>query len=63
MTQSKGTEPLVSGVKKAALHFSRAAIEVVSGVADLVNGVTQTIKRDDESDGAGADGPQKIEIE
>ncbi len=36
MTQSKGTEPLVSGVKKAALHFSRAAIEVVSGVADLV---------------------------
>ena len=63
MTQSKGTEPLVSGVKKAALHFSKAAIEVVSGVADLVTGVTETVKRGGEDDGAGSDGPQRIEIE
>ena len=63
MTQSKGTDPLVSGVKKAALHFSKAAIEVVSGVADLVTGVTQTVRRGDDVDGTGADGPQKIEIE
>jgi hypothetical protein len=63
VTQSKGTEALVSGVRKAALHFSKAAIEVVSGVSDLVTGVTQTVKRGGEDDGPGADGPQKIEIE
>lgn len=63
MTPSKGTEPLVSGVKKATLHFSKAAIEVVSGVADLVTGVTQTVKRGGEDDGPDAHGPQKIEIE
>jgi hypothetical protein len=50
-------------VKKATLHFSKAAIEVVAGVADLVTGVTQTVKRGGEDDGPDADGPQKIEIE
>ncbi len=63
MTQSNGTEPLVSGVKKAALHFSKAAIEVVSGIADLVTGVTQTVKRGGDDDASGVDGPQKIDIE
>jgi hypothetical protein len=62
VTQGKGTEPLVSGLKKAALHFSKAAIEVVSGVADLANGVVKTVRRDGD-DGPRTDGPQKIEIE
>lgn len=63
MTESNGTDPLVAGLQKAALHFSRAAIEVVSGVGDLVTGVTRKVRPDSGGDDPDPDGPQKIEIE
>ena len=45
------------------MHFSKAAVEVASGVGDLVNGVTATVRPTaDDSDGDSG-GPQKIEIE
>jgi hypothetical protein len=53
----------VAGVKKAFIHFSKAALEVASGIGDLVAGVTETIKSDDSDDEPPADGPQKIDIE
>jgi hypothetical protein len=53
----------VTGVKKAFIHFSKAAIEVASGVGDLVTGVTRTIRPDDSNDESDADGPQRIEVE
>ncbi len=62
MTDKRGTEPLVSGMKKAALHFSKAALEIVSGVGDLVSGIARTVRPEGDDDGA-SDGPQKIEIE
>jgi hypothetical protein len=45
------------------MHFSKAAIEVVSGVADLVNGITSTVRPSRSDDDSGEDGPQRIEIE
>jgi hypothetical protein len=63
VTENSGTDPLVAGVQKAALHFSKAAIEVVSGVGDLVTGVTRKVRPDSGKDGPTPDGPQKIEIE
>jgi hypothetical protein len=50
-------------LQKAALHFSKAAIEIVSGVGDLVTGVTLTVRPDDSENDSDTDGPQKIEIE
>lgn len=63
MTQKRGTDPLVSGMRKAVLHFSKAALEVASGVGDLVTGITRTVRPQGDGDDAERDGPQKIEIE
>jgi len=63
VTDSRNTDPLVTGVKKAFVHFSKAALEVASGVGDLAIGVARTIRPDDSNDESAADGPQKIDIE
>jgi hypothetical protein len=63
VTDSQGTDPLVSGLRKAALHFSKAAVEVASGVSDLVQGIVHTVRPDGGNDGSSADGPQRIDIE
>jgi len=63
VTEQRGTEPLVLGLKKAAVHFSKAAVEVASGIGDLVIGIAGTVRpAADDADGAD-DGPQKIDIE
>jgi hypothetical protein len=63
VTESPGQDPLVAGLQKAALHFSKAAIEVVSGVGDLVTGITRKVRPDGDDGDSAADGPQRIEIE
>lgn len=63
MTDKRGTEPLVSGLKQAALHFSKAALEVASGIGDLVAGITQTVRPQGKGDDTAPDGPQKIDVE
>ena len=63
MTENQPTDPLRAGLQKAAMHFSKAAFEVVSGVADLVNGITSTVRPADGGDDSGEDRPQRIEIE
>lgn len=63
MTDSRNTDPLVAGVKKAFLHFSKAAIEVASGVRDIVDGVSETVRPGNGDDEPESGGPQKIDIE
>jgi hypothetical protein len=63
VTVNRNPAPLVTGVKKALIHFSKAALEVASGIGDLVTGVTKTIQSDGSNDEPSADGPQKIDIE
>ncbi|MDK1018055.1 MAG: hypothetical protein QGD89_01440 [Actinomycetota bacterium] len=62
MTQKGSTDPLVTGIKSAIVHFSKAAIEVASGVGSLVTGITRTMRSDDERDDV-EDGRQRIEVE
>lgn len=55
-------EPLVTGAKRATIHFVKAAMEVASGVGALVAGVSRTVRpedpdRDDEA------GPQHVTVE
>lgn len=63
MTQDRPTDPLVSGIKRALFHFSKAAFEVASGVGELLTGVTRTVRPGDGADEPESDGPQKIDIE
>lgn len=63
MTEQRATEPLVSGLKRAAVHFSKAAVEIASGVGDLVSGVAATVRPTADDSERDANGPQKIEIE
>lgn len=43
-------DPMITGTKRAALHFARAAFEVAAGMGALVAGVTKTIRPPDEQD-------------
>ncbi|MEN8040332.1 MAG: hypothetical protein ABFR95_02410 [Actinomycetota bacterium] len=63
MTDTDNTTPLVAGVKSAAIHFSKAALEIASGVGVLVVGVARTVRPTDEPTESEDGGPQKIEIE
>jgi len=63
MTGDDAKDPLRTGLQKAVLHFSKAGVEVVSGVADLVAGITSTVWPGNGDDDSGADGPQRIDIE
>ncbi len=63
MTQRRGTEPLVSGAKKAVIHFSKATLELAAGIGDLVSGVVRTVRPTDDEDGKENPGPHRIDIE
>lgn len=43
-------DPMITGTKRAALHFARAAFEVAAGMGALIAGVTKTVRPPQESD-------------
>lgn len=55
-------DPLVSGTKKATVHFAKAALEVAAGVGALFTGVTRTVSSPSADDEA-SKGPQKVELD
>lgn len=55
-------EPLVTGAKRATVHFVKAAIEVASGLGALVAGVSRTV-RPDHVDTDDDGGPQHVTVE
>jgi hypothetical protein len=61
MTDTNPIEPLVTGTKRATVHFAKAAFEVASGVGAFLRGVTRTVRP--EPDDAEGTGPQKVEID
>ncbi len=61
MTDKSPVEPLVTGTKRAAVHFAKAGFEVASGVGAFLRGVTHTVRP--EPDDRGSSGPQKVEID
>lgn len=54
--------PIQNGIRRAGVHFAKAAYEVVGGVAAFVDELAAAV-RDDSSDDGEASGPTKIEVE
>jgi hypothetical protein len=43
-------DPIITGTKRAAIHFTRAAFEIAAGMGALLVGVTETIRPPDDTD-------------
>lgn len=54
--------PIQNGLKRAGLHFAKAAYEVVGGVAAFVDEVVSVVTDDDPDDDDNS-GPTKITVE
>jgi hypothetical protein len=54
--------PIQNGIRRAGVHFARAAYEVVGGVAAFVDELALAVRDDPSGDGEGT-GPTKIEVE
>lgn len=54
--------PIQNGLKRAGLHFAKAAYEVVGGVAAFVDEVVSVVT-DNDPDDDDASGPTKITVE
>ncbi len=63
MMDKPDVEPMVASLKRAFVHFSKAAVEVASGLGDVAQGVARTIRPESDDDGSVSNGPQKIDIE
>lgn len=47
-------EPLIDATRKATVHFTKAAVEVASGVGVLMAGIARTVRHDPEANERGA---------
>ena len=57
-------KPVRAGMKRAALHWARAAYEVAAGWGALLEEVVAASREDAELEsGSSQDGPRRIEIE
>ena len=57
-------KPVRAGLRRAALHWARAAYEVAAGWGALIEEVVAASRDDDEGDnGPDPDGPRRIEVE
>jgi hypothetical protein len=54
--------PIRNGLRRAGVHFAKAAYEVVGGMAAFVDELA-TVVRDDSSHDDEATGPTRIEVE
>lgn len=55
-------QPIQNGLKRAGLHFAKAAYEVVGGVAAFVDEVVSVVV-DNDPDDDDPSGPTKITVE
>ncbi len=62
MSYDKSIDPLVDGAKTAAIHFSKAAFEVATGIGALLAGITQIVWPG-EQDGEETASYQTVEVE
>ncbi len=62
MTDKETTDEFVNGLRKAAIHFSKAAFEVASGLEDLVAGVVATVRPPGEDDDGSSD-VERIDVQ
>jgi len=62
VTDNEPNGELVDGVRRAAIHFSKAAFEVASGLRDLISGVVATVRPPGDEDD-GENDVERIDIE
>jgi hypothetical protein len=56
--------PIQNGLRRAGVHFAKAAYEVVGGIAAFVDEVASVVAGDNPGDGDGDEtGPTKIVVE
>lgn len=63
MTEDKGPDPLIAGVKSAALHLGKAGFEVAAAFGSIITGVTHKIRPDDGHEDDVDGGAQRVEVE
>jgi len=62
VTDNEPIDELVDGLRRAAIHFSKAAFEVASGLGDLISGVVATVRPPGDEDDGDND-VERIDIE
>jgi len=55
--------PIQNGLRRAGIHFAKAAYEVVGGVAAFVDEVVSVVTEDAPDEGDDPAGPTKIVVE
>ena len=55
--------PIQNGLRRAGIHFAKAAYEVVGGVAAFVDEVVSVVTEDASDEDGDTSGPTRIEIE
>jgi len=55
--------PIQNGLRRAGIHFAKAAYEVVGGLAALVDEVVSVVTEDALDEDGDTSGPTRIEIE
>lgn len=57
------TDPLVAGVKRAAVHLTKAGFEVVAAVGALSKGVVAKVRPPEDGDDSTGSGPQRVTVD
>jgi hypothetical protein len=55
--------PIQNGLRRAGIHFAKAAYEVVGGVAAFVDEVVSVVTEDGSDEDGDTSGPTRIEVE
>lgn len=63
MTDEKTPDPLVAGVRSAAIHLGKAGFEVAAAFGSVVRGLTTKIRPHDDDDDDREGGAQRVEVE
>lgn len=60
--QDKTVDPLVAGVKRAAVHLTKAGFEVFAAFGELSKGVVAKVRPPDDQPDAST-GPQRVPVD
>jgi len=55
--------PIQNGLRRAGIHFAKAAYEVVGGVVAFVDEVVSVVTEDGSDEDGDTSGPTRIEVE
>jgi hypothetical protein len=62
MTDDK-PDPLVSGIKSAAVHVGKAGFELLAAAGAIASAISQKVRSDDDLDGDGDGGRERVDVD